>query len=624
MINRHFLISVIMLVPFTGIAQENLKTVTEDFQGGKITYTYYEDESTGNYVKHGTFKFIKKEDGYNALTTGTFKNGMRDGAWTYKISSIDYPNSMGSFTTRTMNATLTYKDGMPNGLWQLSDFAKARNKMLGPNNTFRWSNYETIANDNVTMTFKDGSVIGTVNYKTNGKSKTYTLNEFGYAIGTINTTNYLGIETITFKDGIVIKDIVRDGTGKVIDSDSFILENEETWLAIAKKYMKGEISETDIIKLGADIYEKQLGESIDVETMFQHDYFYLQSIGGDKTLQEGSSFSTRNYGKYIVIKPIGIVHYYEHPKWSKYGFTPIADYKGITNEEILTDVEFLINNCSNNLYPGDIAILKDFVQRYHVAKDERTKQQEIQKIRSEYEEISKNLSENIQERIQYINKMNKDFVNLYAPSSLNAIYYSNVQNPYEDDIVAKNALYIVKLLSDSINSITNKYRNINPSTNVLGYTDLRTIEKKMENIDWAKRLSDIKTKEKEASITFTSLNSNIETISSNLKKLSDEISTVNKEYGISSQKDSSSSDLQKLLQSKKKAPQIYLQYSNIINELLHLMMSKKDFSEINSLLETEILLSKKVLEYKNQDNKSRIKILKKTESIDEKIRVFTE
>lgn len=54
------------------------------------------------------------------------------------------------------------------------------------------------------------------------------------------------------------------------------------------------------------------------------------------------------------------------------------------------------------------------------------------------------------------------------------------------------------------------------------------------------------------------------------------------------------------------------------------MMSKKDFSEINSLLETEILLSKKVLEYKNQDNKSRIKLLKKTESIDEKIRVFTE
>ena len=34
---------------------------TLDFQGGKITYTYYEDESTGNYVKHGTFKFIKKE-----------------------------------------------------------------------------------------------------------------------------------------------------------------------------------------------------------------------------------------------------------------------------------------------------------------------------------------------------------------------------------------------------------------------------------------------------------------------------------------------------------------------------------------------------------------------------------
>lgn len=601
-----------MLIPLTGMAQENLRKVTEDFQGGKITYSYYEDGSNGNHVKHGAFKFIKKDKGYDALTTGTFKNGMRDGVWTYKINSTDYPNSMGSFTTRTMTATLTYKDGMPNGLWKLSDFAKARNKMLGLNNTYRWSDYETIANDNVTMTFKNGSVTGTVNYKTNGKSKTYTLNEFGYAIGEINTTNYIGKETITFKDGVVVKDIVRNSAGKVIDNDSFILENEETWLAIAKRYMKGEISESDIIKLGADIYTKPLAEAIDVETMFQHDYLYLQSIGGDRTLQDGSSNSTRNYGKFIVIKPIGIVHYYEHPKWSKYGFTSIPDYKGITDEETFMDVEFLINNCADNLYPEDIATLKDFVQRYHATKEERKKQQ----VRVEFEEISEKLSENIQERIQYIHKTNKDLINLYAPLSLNVIYYSNGQNPYKDDIVAQNALYTVKLLSDSVNSITNKYRDINPATKVLGYTDVRVIEEKLKNVDWAKHLSDIKTKDKEAATTFNSLNSNIESVSSNLKKLSDEISTVNKEYGISSQANSSSS--------KKKAPQIYLQYSDIMNELLHLTMSKKDLSEINSLLETEILLSQKVLEYKDQDNKSRIKLLKKAESVNEKIRIFTE
>lgn len=57
--------------------QENLKTITEDFQEGKATYQYYEDQTTGNFVKHGTFKYVKQQGSYAETATGTFNKGMR-------------------------------------------------------------------------------------------------------------------------------------------------------------------------------------------------------------------------------------------------------------------------------------------------------------------------------------------------------------------------------------------------------------------------------------------------------------------------------------------------------------------------------------------------------------------
>lgn len=582
--------------------QENLKTITEDFQEGKATYQYYEDQTTGDFIKHGTFKYIKQQDSYTETATGTFNKGMRNGVWTYKISGTDYPNSMGSYTTRTMNATLTYKNGMPDGVWKLTDFSKARSKMLAPHNTFRWSDYETITDDNVSMIFKNGVAVGTVTYKNKGKVVTYTLNELGYATGTHHLNRYIGTETIVYKDGVVIKDIVRDASGKVIDSDSFILEDEEKWLAVAKQYMNGEISEADVLKLGADIFEKELSESVDVEVVFQHDYLYLKGIGGDKTLKERSSFTTRNYGKYVVIKPIGIVHYYEHPKWKKYAGTPISSYQGITSDETLADVEYLLNNCSSTLYPEDIINLKELVQRYNTARKEIEKKQNKQKARVEYEKLLQIVSDSIQEELNYVNGKH---AKMYSFSTLSSDVF------HVNGVVSQNSLYIAQLFSDSVKAVTAKYRENNPARSAAGYTNPEIVKQKLEAIDWEKHLSNIERKNEEMSIVFQSFNRQIETIILNLQKLSDEISIAEKKYDISTQ-------------AEKKTPQIYLQYANIMSELSRLIQSKRDFSEINNLLETGILLSQKVQGCQNQDNKSRIKLLKKAQSLDEKIRIFTE
>ena len=587
---------------FVAYGQTNLKTNTEDLQEGKATYQYYEDQVTGDFVKHGTFKYVKQKDGYTETATGTFNKGLRNGVWTYKIIGTDYPNSMGSYTTRTMNATLTYKEGMPNGVWKLTNFSKVRSKMLAPHNTFRWSDYEIITDDNVSMTFKNGVAVGTVTYKNKGKLVTYTLNELGYATGTHNINRYIGTETIAYKDGVVIKDIVRDASGKVIDDDSFILEDEERWLAVAKQYMNGELSEDDVLKLGADIFEKELSESVDVEALFQHDYLYLRSVGGDKTLKETSSFTTRNYGKCVVIKPIGIVHYYDHPKWRKYARTAISSYQGITSDETLADVEYLLNNCSNNLYPEDITELKELVQRYNTARKEIEKKQNKQKVRDEYEKILQIVSDSIQKELGYVNEKN---TKMYAFSTLNSDAF------HVNRVVSQNSLYIAQLFSDSVKVVAAKYQENNPASCVDGYIDPETIKQKLEAIEWEKHLSNIEKKHEEMSIVFQSFNKQIETIILNLQKLSDEILTAEKEYEIS-------------IQTEKKTPQIYLRYADIMSELSSLIQSKRNLLEINNLLETGILLSQKVQNYQNQENKSRIKLLKKAQSLDEKVRIFTE
>jgi hypothetical protein len=178
-------------------------------------------------------------------------------------------------------------------------------------------------------------------------------------------------------------------------------------------------------------------------------------------------------------------------------------------------------------------------------------------------------------------------------------------------VVSQNSLYIAQLFSDSVKVVAAKYQENNPASCVDGYIDPETIKQKLEAIEWEKHLSNIEKKHEEMSIVFQSFNKQIETIILNLQKLSDEILTAEKKYEIS-------------IQTEKKTPQIYLRYADIMSELSSLIQSKRNLLEINNLLETGILLSQKVQNYQNQENKSRIKLLKKAQSLDEKVRIFTE
>ena len=85
---RQLILLSILCLPFSYNYGQTLKTMTSDYNDGKITYQYYEDSKTSEFIKQGLFKFnkpLKDENGggtYNETITGAFKNGFKDGVWT--------------------------------------------------------------------------------------------------------------------------------------------------------------------------------------------------------------------------------------------------------------------------------------------------------------------------------------------------------------------------------------------------------------------------------------------------------------------------------------------------------------------------------------------------------------
>lgn len=104
---------------------QTLKTYSGLYEGGRATYTYYEDEN-GERVKHGKFTYNKGNKGIGvgsgsmrgvnvSYTTtvsasGNYKNGVKNGTWTYKNRTAS-----GSYTFANFSAVINYVDGSMEG-----------------------------------------------------------------------------------------------------------------------------------------------------------------------------------------------------------------------------------------------------------------------------------------------------------------------------------------------------------------------------------------------------------------------------------------------------------------------------------------------------------------------------
>lgn len=100
---------------------QTLKTYSGLYKNGKATYTYYEDEN-GERVKHGKFTYNKVDKGIGVgggmnisyattiSASGNYKNGVKDGTWTYKNKTAG-----GGITFADFSAVINYADGRMEG-----------------------------------------------------------------------------------------------------------------------------------------------------------------------------------------------------------------------------------------------------------------------------------------------------------------------------------------------------------------------------------------------------------------------------------------------------------------------------------------------------------------------------
>lgn len=199
---------VIILTVLTTLAVQasvgqTLKTYSGLYEDGKATYTYYEDEN-GERVKHGKFTYSKADKGLGVgggmavsyattmSASGNYKNGMKDGKWTYKNKTAG-----GSITFADFSADINYVDGRMEG---------------------------TLSNAGVIFQMKNNRIIGQVKKVKNTQNENWTMigqfDEEGFPDGTW-TKNYksygnLYVDTEKYVHGLLVaKQTINESTGKI-------------------------------------------------------------------------------------------------------------------------------------------------------------------------------------------------------------------------------------------------------------------------------------------------------------------------------------------------------------------------------------------------------------------------
>lgn len=214
------------------LTAQDLKTYSGSFKEtiggeGKATYTYYEKDE--QEVRHGKFSYSWSDNDTKKVRnknytfklrkkiTGSYKNGRKDGVWSFEISFTDYPlTSDKIYSTGSISKTASYKKGKPHGKWQYRQNFKNRNMKAEGVHTWNWSNYDSPGIINVDAEFRDGIITGSLIYNDtyNNESAKLSFDSEGYLHGQQVIKN-LGTESIMKIDNrIYVKDTKRHSDGK--------------------------------------------------------------------------------------------------------------------------------------------------------------------------------------------------------------------------------------------------------------------------------------------------------------------------------------------------------------------------------------------------------------------------
>jgi len=564
---RQLILLSILCLPFSYNYGQTLKTMTSDYNDGKITYQYYEDSKTSEFIKQGLFKFnksLKDENGggtYNETITGAFKNGFKDGVWTFSIIKLDFPNNDGSYTTATTNLTQTFKEGVANGEWKLNSTYKSRNKLYR-NGGYIWSVFGKVYTEFASTNFTNGYATGVTTYKDSesSTSKTITLNKDGFLVGPyIFQGNYENSEIVFNGEGIVTKFVARNSSGNVTSKMDF----DDELILTVQKYVKGEITNEQIKQAHIKVDTIKATNYVDFGNIFEHDYFFLPDLKGDKV--------NNTYGRYILAEKIKLI-----------------DLK------------------TNDLY---INARKDLNPSYYdeLLKDHSSEMSESDVLKVNNE---KKALENI---VLYKNKFGENCQKMIDKLSV----YKKPKATKEISLLA------LKSLSEELDKIVTFHSDIQLRTNseidkMNGAIEAATNFNVEDFFTFDYKKSYEISEESLASIdkTYVPLANSITSTMSKAENADRLTSELNDNYGHSNNATINSMISSRLTKEQKTLFEVYNEISTYLKQELQL---SKDSKAANSILDNIVLVTEKTIKLQSADLKELLKSIKKTKSIEEKI-----
>lgn len=279
---------------------QDLKTYSGEMQdaildNGKATYSYYEKD--GEMVRHGKFSYTWKDQQaiqvrdkkINVLLSksisGNFKDGNKDGTWTYSVKYTDYAlnhnhgfgvSSDATYSSGSISMTSNYKEGVPHGNWSYSQNYKTRYSIPIGVHTWKWSETSPVRTTILKASFNNGVLSGTFDYNNPflKESVKFSFDENGLLNGGGTYTNLGSTTELNFENGIKVKEVQRDMSSGEIK---------------IKKDLAAKLQVPNFeYKLDTTDFTQFLDKKMDY---FRNDrYFNYRTIAGKKHLIDGDSF----------------------------------------------------------------------------------------------------------------------------------------------------------------------------------------------------------------------------------------------------------------------------------------------------------------------------------------------
>ena len=254
-------------------------------EAATATYSFYKDAKTGREVKEGAFRYsVKIRNTQNRLYrnfSGNYKQGWKQGLWTYTISAKDYNmKNDGWFYSLSINMEANFDQGWPDGIWHYTALIKRR-KNSRVNGKQKWNAYEIVSDMKIRLHFDKGLLVDS-----------FLIQD--------NTGKGLGIKAFLDANGFLVGDLVlvRAGKEKLMHfEEGFEINEKQAETVALYAYYKKHKDDLPAAGVALDTLSLFKNKTCVIPhilntTVFNDDFFNYQYIGGDRMLQFKGSRKT--------------------------------------------------------------------------------------------------------------------------------------------------------------------------------------------------------------------------------------------------------------------------------------------------------------------------------------------